>query len=353
MMTTKLRAILAAAAATLTAIAGLLLALSGPAPAPIPVPVVGGPFAPRATGWVPDAKAVESFRTRHAVPEFTDTEAGREVSRAAGDVYLWEACRRVTGDVLPARNQGQVGCCVGFGTTAAIEHLMCVELAAESEPGRSFKPVAPEAVYAGSRVQVGGGRIRGDGSVGAWAAEFVRSYGVVPRGKYASVDLSRYDENTCRRLGSAGLSSELVALARENPVKGVARVGRFAEAQKAIENGYPVAVCSSQGFAMTRDRNGFCAPRGTWYHCMALVGVRGGPRPGGFLLNSWGPDAHTGPRDPADAPVAGFWADAGVLDRMLAEGDSWAFSGFDGFKARKLDWYAARPEVRPVAKTTP
>jgi hypothetical protein len=31
-----------------------------------------------------------------------------------------------------------------------------------------------------------------------------------------------------------------------------------------------------------------------------------------------------------------------VLDRMLGEGDSWAFSGFAGFPARKLDWYAMR-----------
>ena len=51
--------------------------------------------------------------------------------------------------------------------------------------------------------------------------------------------------------------------------------------------------------------------------------------------------------------VEADWPDAAVLDRMLAEGDSWAFSGFDGFKARKLDWYAAVPEARPVTKTTP
>jgi hypothetical protein len=64
---------------------------------------------------------------------------------------------------------------------------------------------------------------------------------------------------------------------------------------------------------------------------MAVVGVRGGKRPGGFLLNSWGPDAHSGPRVPPDAPVAGFWCDAATLDRMLRQGDSWAFSRVAGF----------------------
>ena len=70
---------------------------------------------------------------------------------------------------------------------------------------------------------------------------------------------------------------------------------------------------------------------------MAVIGVRGGERPGGFLLNSWGPEAHRGPRYPADAPGCGFWADADVLDRMLAQGDSWAFSRFVGFPAKRLE----------------
>ena len=41
--------------------------------------------------------------------------------------------------------------------------------------------LSPEVIYGGSRVEIGGGRIRGDGSIGAWAARWVRDYGVVPR----------------------------------------------------------------------------------------------------------------------------------------------------------------------------
>ena len=39
-----------------------------------------------------------------------------------------------------------------------------------------------------------------------------------------------------------------------------------------------------------------------------------------------------------------------VLDRMLADGDSWAFSGFPGFPARRIDWYARVAAATPVAE---
>ncbi len=299
-------------------------------------PAVEGHF-----GWVPDPAAVGAVRDRFPDrADFTATEAFRAAYTGPDDVYLWEACKKVTGSVLPARNQGQVGACVGFGTAAAVEHLMCVELAASGGTSKEFRPVAPEVIYAGSRVEIGGGRVRGDGSVGAWAAEFVRRYGVVPRGVFGALDLSRYSESVCRDLGRSGVPAELEAVARKHPVQGIANVRTWAEARAAVRNGYPVAVCSRQGFRLERDADGFCPPAGVWYHCMALVGVRGGDRPGGFLVNSWGPAAHTGPRRPADAPAAGFWADARVIEIMLADGDSWAVSGFPGFPARRLDWYA-------------
>ena len=300
-------------------------------------------------GWVADADAVEAVRaSRPGGAAFADTEAFRATYRGPDDVFLWEAAKAVTGAVLPARNQGQVGACVGFGTAAAVEHLMCVELAAGSSSVREFRPVAPEAIYAGSRVEIGGGRVSGDGSIGAWAAEFVRRYGIVPRGKYAAFDLTSYSERTCRELGRTGLGVELDAVAKTSPVRGTAIVANWNEARAAIRQGYPIAVCSRQGFRMERDRDGFCPPSGVWYHCMALVGVRGGARPGGFLVNSWGDAAHTGPRSPADAPRCGFWVDAAVLDRMLGDGDSWAFSGFPGFPARRIDWYAQALHETPA-----
>ena len=189
-------------------------------------------------------------------------------------------------------------------------------------------------IYGGSRVEIGGGRVRGDGSVGAWAARFVKEYGIVPRDLYGRYDLRIYSERLCREFGRYGVPDNLESLAKEHPVRDVARVTTWNECRAAIKNGYPVLVCSSQGFDLERDADGFSHPHGVWYHAMAVVGVRGGKRAGGFLLNSWGPDVHSGPRVPKDAPVAGFWVEAKTLDRMLGQGDSWAFSKAVGFPAK-------------------
>ncbi len=328
--------LLAAALAALAAFVGYLLSdRGGPPPPPRPEE------PPRAFGWVPDPAAVAAVKAGLPCPEFCTTEAFAAAYDGPEDVFLWDACRKATGDLLPPRDQGQVGACVAFGTASAIEHLLCVQIA--SGAAEEYRDLAQEVIYGGSRVEVGGGRVRGDGSVGAWAAKFVHDYGVVPRGVHGSHDLTRYDERRCREYGARGVPDDLEPVARQHPVRTVANVRSWEECRAAIRNGYPVAVCSSRGFTMHRDADGFCRPQGVWYHCLAVVGVRGGNRPGGFLLNSWGPNAHTGPLGPGNPSPAGFWADAAVLDRMLAEGDSWAFSSAAGFPARKLDWYAMRP----------
>jgi len=301
----------------------------------------------RAFGWVDDPHAVQAVANANCFARFCDTEAFGAAYEGPDDVFLWDACRQATGDLLPPRDQRGVGSCVAFGTASAIEHLLCVQIANGSS--EEYRDLAQEVIYGGSRVEIGGGTIRGDGSIGAWAARFATRYGVIARGRYGSHDLRNYDEARCREFGSRGVPDELEPLAKQHPVKSASNVRNWDECRSAIRNGYPVAVCSSQGFAMQRDAEGFCRASGTWAHCMAIVGIRGGSRPGAFLLNSWGSNAHTGPRGPGDPSPAGFWADAHVVDRMLKQGDSWAFSHAVGFPARKLNWYAKR-DREPAAR---
>jgi hypothetical protein len=71
---------------------------------------------------------------------------------------------------------------------------------------------------------------------------------------------------------------------------------------------------------------------------MCLIGARSGTRPGLCCLQSWGPNTPDGPIGLGDHPACAFWIDAEVADGMLAQGDSWALSAFDGFPARRLDW---------------
>jgi hypothetical protein len=284
---------------------------------------------PRHFGWIDDPDAVRECVAAMDCRPFRTTAAFAAPWEGPDDVFLWDAARQATGAVLPPRDQKAVGACVGFATASAIEYLLCAQITNGAE--EAYRDLAQEIIYGGSRVEIGGGRVRGDGSVGAWAAKWVKDYGVVARGIHGRYDLRLYDEARCRAFGRKGVPTELEQLAREHPVRGVARVQSWEECRAAIRNHYPVVVCSSQGFTMERDADGFCNPKGTWYHAMAVIGVRGGDRPGGFLLNSWGPDAHSGPRYPENAPACGFWADAAVLDRMLKQGDSWSFSEAVGF----------------------
>jgi hypothetical protein len=153
------------------------------------------------------------------------------------------------------------------------------------------------------------------------------------------VDLSKYSEARCRDWGRNGVPDTLEPEAKKHPVKTTSMVMSWEEAKQALSSGYGIAICSNQGFSMQRDADGFAKASGSWGHCMALIGYQTKNREGGFILNSWGDDAHTGPSGFGDPPKSGFWADAGVIDRMLKQEDSWAFSSVDGFPLRRLHWF--------------
>jgi hypothetical protein len=214
---------------------------------------------------------------------------------------------------------------------------MIAEIAA-GQP-EQFLELATEVVYGGSRVEVGKGVLRGDGSIGAWAATFVRDWGVLNRGVFGSIDLRQYSANRCREWGKSGVPDELEPIAKVHPVKQITRVRTWLEAKKALAAGYGIALCSDQGFSMERNANGVAGPKGTWQHCMCLCGygVIGG-KEHGRIDNSWGPTAHTGPTGLGNPGTEGFWAEAKVVDYMLGKGDCWIFSNVDGFPVKRLDW---------------
>jgi hypothetical protein len=295
-------------------------------------------------GWHKDEAAIAANFDPEQTLQFSATPAGFALT-GDQDVFLWQAVRKVNNrgpPWYPNVNQQSVGCCVG----CAFKHCVDVCQAMQIVQGRraEWKPVSVEVIYGGSRVEVGGGRISGDGSIGAWAAKWVKDYGVVPMEKFESADLTTFSPARARQFGRSGVPADLEKVARDHPVKGVALVKSWADVKRAVTQGYPVVVCSDQGFRMERDADGFCAPQGTWSHAMAIAGVRSGNREGAFILNSWGDRAHTGPAWPADAPVAGFWVEARVIDRMVRQGDSFALSDLVGFPARdvKPDWFVER-----------
>lgn len=317
---------------------------------------IDAPFA-YATGWVPDPAAVAEALPRIAAAQSCPVSFA-EAHPVAADpdraVCLWLAEDRVRGRRMPTWDQRQVGSCVSFGTGRAVNDLV-MQLAAAGRIDAPATDVATEPIYGGSRIEVGGGRIRGDGSVGAWAAEWLLKWGVILRGVYGPEDLREYSEDRCRRYGSRGCPDDLEPVARQRPVKAAAMAKTPQELWDAIGSGYPGQTCSIQGFATQREE-GFLRPQGRWGHCMEVRGRviarRNGRDVRAFIeQNSWQrnwlsgdpycTDAVTGQR--IELPEGCFLIDWDTMAGMLAEEDSFVFSAIDGFPKREpeeLPWLA-------------
>ncbi len=238
--------------------------------------------------------------------------------------------------------------CVSQAWGLGVDILDCVQIS--HGRGRWKTKCATEPIYAGGRVEVGGGTIKYDGMHGSWAAKWCRDYGVLLRRPYL---LGKYDFTTysgskarswahecdnCTSWGG-GVPDELEPIARRRPIKTVTLVNSWEEARDAIFNGYPVALCSKAGFSDKRDKDGFAKQNQIWYHSMLLAGIDDNKtRPGGLVINSWGPDWISGPTR-FGQPAGSFWVDAEVIDRMVKEEDSFAMSNYRDYRRQRLDYH--------------
>lgn len=303
-------------------------------------------------GWTPDPAEVDRILGMLDTPHISGDHPISGTWDGKSSHWLWRAEEVVVGRLLPSWQQTR-GTCVskGFGRGAQDQFLCDIAQRREAEEWPANGEVATEPIYAGSRVEVGGGRISGDGSVGAWAAKFVRDWGVLLRGVYGQWDLSRPDDALAARWGAprAGVPDEIERLSREHPVQDTSQVTTADRAADLLASYYSVAVCSNRGFTMRRDSRGFCQPSGSWSHCMllrAIVVVKGGDR--AFAIqNSWGDylggtkEVETDTNGVITLPEGCFLARWEVVDSMLRQGDSFAIAGVKGFPARKLDWSLA------------
>lgn len=239
-------------------------------------------------------------------------------------------------DFLPIMNQGSVGSCVSYGGARALELTNIIEIANGDQ--ESYKPVCRPLLYGFSRVEIGGGRLRGDGSNGIWLADACRKCGILPQeGVLAGIDLSDLSPTRFRTWGSQGIPDKLEPYAKEHLVHNTTLVKTWESAKKALANGNIIAVCSDQGFSTSRDNNGICKDKGNWSHCMCLLAfVTINNKEYGVVCNSWG-KYMSGPA-PKGFSDDCFLADGGVVNKMLGQGDSFAFGGIAGFEKKDLDW---------------
>lgn len=241
---------------------------------------------------------------------------------------LYKAWRGVLGKD-PAYQAQQIGDCVSFGHGHGNDLLQCIEIGL-GDPA-VFQETDTEFIYATSR-EVAGILGRQDGSYGAAAVKAMTTMGMVSRAMLGSD--GAYSGQRAKTWGLSGAPASVKDEARAFKLGSAAQVSTWNELVAALRNGYPVTICTAQGFTLDRDADGFCKPRGSWGHCMFIAGVRF-DRPGACIIQSWGPDCPTGPRA-LDQPGFSFWADQATVERILGEGDSWALSKSPAFQKREL-----------------
>ena len=296
-------------------------------------------------GWVNNPEEVQRQLTQLPKPLFGNS---LQPKTNDADTLLYKIVRSVINQDAPKGPQG-IGDCVSWATANFVNYLQCVAIdqalktvdpddeLAKNNIILAYEEIATEVIYALSRVEVGGQRgSYSDGSTGIWALRAVNLWGNLSRKHLERKGLSgAYDSRRAKEWGAKGLPDNLEPDAKTKLVKTVSLVKSYKEAVAAIDNGYPVVVCSDQGFTMTRDSDGFCRPKGTWYHAMLFMATRKGRRPGLGCLQSWGGMVPDGPLA-LDQPDNSFFVDAEICERMLRQGDSFTGSQFDGYPAQDI-----------------
>lgn len=302
-------------------------------------------MATHAFGYEPDPEGAESFVA--TLPHPTLASAGPSLKAANEDVMLYPALLACS-PTWRRGSQGNVGSCVGWGASLAVDVLAACDIHWRKEPESWGGRTIEASLYGFSRVEARGQRSNngGDGSTGFHAAKAVRDFGALHYGvDYGGFVFQEKDkESRDREWGRSGVPDKLEPFAKERRCSETTLATSFDQAAAAISNGYPVVVCSGQGFSMSRDADGFCRAGGVWWHCMTFAGVRFGKRPGLLCMNSWGNSNTVGKHYPENMPEAvrncSFWIDAEVCDRMLGGRDSYVYAGYSGFQPTQLpdDW---------------
>ncbi len=312
-------------------------------------------FAQFGQGWIPNPQETEAFvRT---IPSAYAEQVKEQIAvDDDADALLYRAlvpCLEAEGKTNRIKNRGQwkcvtaydqgnVGSCVGHGTASALSVLNAVEIMFRKEP-QAFRAMhSADGMYGLAREAANMLR-NGDGCTGSGAAKAVVDYGTLYNIRYDAADLSVDNPTRCRQYGTRGVGSALKNEASERKVLAVYRAKSAQEAWSLIGNGYPINVCSSQGFSKQRDGDGVCRPSGSWSHSMSIIGRRttNNGRKLFLIWNSWGDNWASGPYW-EDMPFGSFWAEYNVVDGMLARGDSFAYSELDGFPARTIPDYGSK-----------
>lgn len=314
----------------------------------------------QATGWINDPQAVRDYldaRTAAGAPAGIMAARPdlkgfwkRTVESGVFAVLLYQAEESLLGEYLPADFQKR-GTCVSRGTYRAIQTGYWDAIADRRITGKAER-IAYEPIYGGSRVNIGKGAIRGDGSVGAWAAQWVHDYGVVTRDKFGNIDLTKDSEDLAVKWGSPGVGvpNEIIEAAADHRCDAY-HVEDATDLADVTAARYASAICSTHQQSDRRDENGECGYKGPTAHCEAIVGVYlraswdGSPetiyKHTGFVdQQSWGnipsgPDVLRFHKGTAKLREGAYGMPMRAMQARIKTGETWSFRLRDGFKSQR------------------
>lgn len=304
-------------------------------------------------GWVPPEKRTKDQNDIHdsimaCLPRFSIEGTTKA---PPPEVKLWEAWNHpavvaATGVPFTGFRQ-QSGACVGAGGGTAVFTLAAVEVAIKNDPELALVPFWP-LPYGRSRF-IGGMRGRGDGSFGSSFAQAMKDEGIVAANEaglpsYTTDDQFFYgSEVEYGWSDGARISQDWLTKAKQHPVKTVAPIRNADEGVEALANGYPITFCGNWGGMMRPPvKEGVLLNEhvDTWNHQQSGLGYMHHPAFGllFWIMNQWGKLTHG--ICPSGAPHGGYWITAGSFNYQCKSRECFAWSLFDGFPARTVDWRA-------------
>lgn len=310
---------------------------------------IGGEAVPN-FGWVPPesrtpAENVANSTIMASLPAF---ELSGSFSGSKDKAALYEARQKVSGGQHPAYINQTTGSCVGAGGGNMLLTLRDVEIALKGEME------GPEMfwwLYAyGYGRKFSGMGSRGEGSTGTGQAKAMTTKGTFLA---SEPGLPQYTMKngwywlppaTEREWSIGGIEPEKWdPLASKHLIKTAALCNSAEDVATALQNGYPCTVACMFG-TQGQKRLGGDQPvmvsewDGSWAHQQFIDAWWNHPTLGELFRigNNWGPDAHSAAVD--GSPNGGYWVRKSVVQRMCGGREVFAFSAFNGFPARELNW---------------
>lgn len=297
-------------------------------------------------GWVPPENRTDDQAEKHnnimlSLPNFRIMGNTADVEK----MFLSDFAKVVNnGKTFPVFYQ-ETGSCVGNGYGQALWYLQAVEVVKNGD--RETVKIPFWLLAYGKSREYGGLLGRGEGSFGSAMAKaavtdgsFAFDFDNVPRPYEAAGGITWGANAELTWSDGRSINSRFLTESRKHLVQTAAKMNSANDVRDAIINGYPCTIASDWGGNMrcpivegvllnTRSDR--------WMHQMCVINWWRHPRLGEifYILNSWGANAHG--ICPTGSPQGGFWVRKNDMEYIVRQGETFAFSQFNGFPAQDLE----------------